>query len=62
LERCLSTPIDRDSSISGSILKRIAILATHGFEQSELPSDLEAFGAEIIEEVREGRHSRRSAA
>jgi len=33
-----------------------------GFEQSELPGDLEAFGAEIIEEVREGRHSRRSAA
>ena len=41
LERCLPTPIDRENSISGIILmelngKRIAILASHGFEQSEL--------------------------
>ena len=84
--------------------KKIAILATNGFEQAELevprdrlkkagatvdvvslaggeikgdtevvvdqgvvitsrnPGDLEAFGAKIIEEIKEGRHTQRSAA
>ena len=83
--------------------KKIAILATNGFEQAELevprdrlkkagatvdvvslaggeikgdsevvvdqgvitsrnPGDLEAFSAKIIEEIKEGRHTQRSAA
>jgi hypothetical protein len=44
-----------DPSLAG---RRGAVLATDGFEQSELgrPVDLPAFCAKMIEEFAEGRH------
>ena len=38
------------------------VVVDQGLITSRNPGDLEAFSAKIIEEVREGRHSRRSAA
>ena len=38
------------------------VVADQGLITSRQPSDLEAFSAKIIEEVREGRHERRFAA
>jgi protease I len=38
------------------------VVTDQGVITSRNPGDLEAFSAKIIEEVREGRHSRRSAA
>ncbi|HLA55091.1 MAG TPA: hypothetical protein VK623_03250 [Flavobacterium sp.] len=40
--------------------KKVAILATNGFEQSELqsPKDLQAFNRKMVEEIEEGIHNR----
>jgi protease I len=38
------------------------VVVDNGVITSRNPSDLDAFSAKIIEEVREGRHTQRSAA
>lgn len=54
--------IKTDVANAGAKWEDSEVVVDQGVITSRNPGDLEAFSAKIIEEVREGRHSRRSAA
>jgi protease I len=54
--------IKTDVRNAGAKWEDSEVVVDQGVITSRNPGDLEAFSAKIIEEVREGRHSRRSAA
>jgi protease I len=54
--------IKTDLANAGAKWEDSEVVTDQGVITSRNPGDLEAFSAKIIEEVREGRHSRRSAA
>jgi protease I len=54
--------IKTDVANAGAKWEDSEVVVDQGVITSRHPGDLEAFSAKIIEEVREGRHSRRSAA
>jgi protease I len=56
------TSIKSDVANAGAKWEDSEVVVDEGVITSRNPSDLEAFSAKIIEEVREGRHTRRSAA
>jgi protease I len=54
--------IKTDVANAGAKWEDSEVVVDNGVITSRNPGDLEAFSAKIIEEVAEGRHSRRSAA
>jgi protease I len=54
--------IKTDAKKAGAKWEDSEVVVDQGVITSRNPGDLEAFSAKIIEEVREGRHSQRSAA
>jgi protease I len=56
------TSIKSDVANAGAKWEDSEVVVDDGVITSRNPGDLEAFSAKIIEELREGRHSRRSAA
>jgi deglycase len=54
--------IKTDVANAGASWEDTPVVVDQGLITSRNPGDLEAFSAKIIEEVREGRHTRRSAA
>jgi protease I len=56
------TSIKSDVANAGAKWEDSEVVVDEGVITSRNPGDLEAFSAKIIEEVREGRHTRRSAA
>jgi protease I len=54
--------IKTDVANAGAKWEDSEVVVDQGVITSRSPGDLEAFSAKIIEEVREGRHNRRSAA
>jgi protease I len=54
--------IKTDVANAGAKWEDAQVVVDQGLITSRNPGDLEAFSAKIIEEVREGRHARRSAA
>jgi protease I len=54
--------IKTDVANAGAKWEDSAVVVDQGVITSRNPGDLEAFSAKIIEEVREGRHTQRSAA
>jgi len=54
--------IKTDIANAGAKWEDSAVVVDQGVITSRNPGDLEAFSAKIIEEVREGRHTQRSAA
>jgi protease I len=53
--------IRTDLTNAGAEFVDEAVVTDNGVITSRQPSDLDAFSAKIIEEVREGRHERRAA-
>ncbi|MGY4480009.1 type 1 glutamine amidotransferase domain-containing protein [Bradyrhizobium sp. USDA 3364] len=56
------TSIKTDVMNAGATWQDAEVVVDQGVITSRNPGDLEAFSAKIIEEVREGRHTKRSAA
>ena len=54
--------IKTDVANAGATWEDSAVVVDQGLITSRNPGDLEAFSAKIIEEVKEGRHTQRSAA
>jgi protease I len=54
--------IKTDVRNAGAKWEDSEVVVDHGVITSRHPGDLDAFSAKVIEEVREGRHARRSAA
>jgi len=54
--------IESDVSNAGAKWEDAEFVVDQGVITSRNPGDLEAFSAKIIEEVKEGRHTRRTAA
>ena len=54
--------IKTDVKNAGAKWEDSPVVVDQGVITSRIPGDLEAFSAKIIEEVREGKHTQRSAA